>query len=44
MLVMTGDRARTELESRDLLAAARFKLKRIIPTTTDMSPIEAARA
>jgi hypothetical protein len=44
MLVMTGGSERTELEYRDLLAAAGLKLARIIPTRTEVSVIEAVRA
>ncbi|HJY83204.1 MAG TPA: methyltransferase [Candidatus Binatia bacterium] len=44
MLVMTGGRGRTEAEHRALLAAAGFRLTRLIPTPSDMSIIEAVRA
>lgn len=44
MLVITGGRERTEAEYRALLAAAGFRLTRIIPTPSEMSVIEAVRA
>jgi hypothetical protein len=44
MLVMTGGRERTENEYRALLDAAGLKLTKVIPTQTEMSIIEAARA
>jgi ubiquinone/menaquinone biosynthesis C-methylase UbiE len=44
MLVMTGGRERTEAEFGDLLAAAGFKLTRIVPTQSAMCLIEGARA
>ena len=42
MLVNFGGRERTEAEYRDLLSAAGFKLKRIVPTRTPTSLMEAA--
>jgi hypothetical protein len=44
MLVMSGGHERTETEYRTLLEAAGLKLTRVIPTQTEMSIIEAARA
>jgi hypothetical protein len=44
MLVMTGGRERTETEYRTLLEAAGLKLTKVIPTQTEMSIIEAAKA
>lgn len=44
MLVMTGGRERTETEYRTLLETAGLKLTRIIPTQTEMSIVEAAKA
>jgi hypothetical protein len=41
MLVMTGGRERTEAEYRLLLDAAGFSLRRIIPTHSEMSVLEA---
>ena len=43
MLVMTGGRVRTEAEHRALLAAAGFRLTRVIPTPSEMSVIEGVR-
>jgi hypothetical protein len=43
MLVMTGGRGRTEAEHRTLLAAAGFRLTRLIPTQSEISIIEAVR-
>ncbi len=43
MLVMEGGKERTEKEYRDLLAAADFRLTRIIPTRSPMSIVEAMR-
>ncbi|SIO58072.1 hydroxyneurosporene-O-methyltransferase [Singulisphaera sp. GP187] len=43
MLVMTGGRERTADEFRDLLAAAGFRLARIIATPSPVSVIEALR-
>jgi len=40
MLVMTGGRERTEAEYRALLAAAGFRLTRIVPTPSEMRVIE----
>jgi ubiquinone/menaquinone biosynthesis C-methylase UbiE len=42
MLVMTGGRERTEEEFKQLLAAAGFRLLRIVPTLSGFSVIEAA--
>lgn len=42
MLVMTGGRERTEAEYRTLLQSAGLQLKRIVPTHTEMSIIEAS--
>jgi hypothetical protein len=44
MLVCTGGRQRSEAEFRSLLAAAAFKLTRIIPTPARLSIIEGVRA
>lgn len=44
MLVMTGGRERNEAEYQALLEAAGFRLTRIIPTQSEMSVIEGARA
>jgi hypothetical protein len=44
MLVMTGGRERSEAEYRVLLEAAGFRLTQIIPTQSEMSVIEGARA
>jgi hypothetical protein len=44
MLVCTGGRQRSEEEFRSLLAAAAFKLTRIIPTPARLSIIEGTRA
>jgi hypothetical protein len=44
MLVMNGGRVRTEAEHRALLAAAGFRLTRLIPTPSEMSVIEAVPA
>jgi hypothetical protein len=41
MLVYAGGRERTESEYRDLLAAAGFKLNRVIPTACPVSIVEA---
>ena len=41
MLVMTGGRERTVEEHRALLAAAGFKLERVIPTSSPYSLVEA---
>jgi hypothetical protein len=41
MLVMTGGKERTEKEFRELLAAAGFKLLRVIPTDVPTSIVEA---
>ena len=43
MLVMTGGRERTEAEYRAILGRAGLKLTRIIPTSTEISVIEAVR-
>ncbi|WP_406694863.1 methyltransferase [Singulisphaera sp. Ch08] len=43
MLVMTGGRERTEEEFRTLLAAAGFRLTRVIATPSPVSVIEAVR-
>jgi hypothetical protein len=40
LLVMTGGRERTEDEFRTLLAAAGFRLTRIVPTDSGRSVIE----
>jgi precorrin-6B methylase 2 len=44
MLVMTGGRERTETEYRALLAAAGFRLTRIVPTPSEMRVIEGVPA
>jgi hypothetical protein len=44
MMVMTGGRERTEAEFSALLAAAGFKLTRVIPTRSPVSIVEAVRA
>jgi len=44
MLVMTGGRERTETEYRTLLEASGLKLTKVIPTQTEMSIVEAAKA
>jgi SAM-dependent methyltransferase len=44
MLVMTGGRERTEAEYRALLAAAGFRLTRIVPTPSEMRVIEGVPA
>ena len=44
MLVMTGGKERTEKEFRELLAAAGFKLLRVIPTELPTSIVEAEPA
>jgi ubiquinone/menaquinone biosynthesis C-methylase UbiE len=44
MLVMTGGRERTEAEFRALLAAADFRLARVVPTPSPVSVIEAVPA
>ena len=44
MLVMTGGRQRTEEEYRQLYAAAGLRLLRIIPTNTQFTIVEGARA
>jgi hypothetical protein len=44
MLVMTGGRERTEEEFRALLAAADFRLTRVVPTPSPVSVIEAVPA
>lgn len=44
MLVMTGGRERTEAEYRALLDSAGLRLTRIIPTSTEMSILEAVQA
>jgi hypothetical protein len=41
MLLLTGGCERTRAEYRALLAAAGFKLKRIVPTSTASSIVEA---
>ena len=41
MMVMTGGKERTETEFRELLAAAGFKLLRVIPTDVPTSIVEA---
>ena len=43
MLVIPGGKERTEAEYRTLLAAAGFELKRIVPTASEISVIEAAK-
>jgi O-methyltransferase domain len=42
MLAITGGRERTEAEYRDLLAAAGFRLARIVPTPSPTYVLEAA--
>ena len=44
MLVMTGGKERTEREYAELLASAGLRLRRIIPTESLISIIEADRA
>ena len=44
MLVMTGGRERTEKEYAELLAAGGFKLRRVVPTESVISIIEAEPA
>jgi DNA-binding transcriptional ArsR family regulator len=44
MLVMTGGRERTGAEYRELLSKAKLKVKRIVPTASPVSVIEAVRA
>jgi hypothetical protein len=44
VLVVFGGRDRTEAENRGLLAAAGFRLTRVVPTTRPMSVIEAVAA
>ena len=45
MLVLnSGGRERTELEFRDLLAKAGFRLTQIVPTATPKSVIEAVKS
>ena len=44
MLVIPGGKERTEVEYRDLLAAAGFRLARIVPTPSEVSVIEAVPA
>jgi hypothetical protein len=44
MLVMTGGKERTEKEFEKLLAAAGFKLLRVIPTELPFSIVEGASA
>jgi hypothetical protein len=44
MMVMTGGRERTEAEYRELLAAAGFRLLRIVPTEFEVAVIEASPA
>jgi hypothetical protein len=44
MLVCTGGRQRSEVEFRELYAAAGFRLTRIIPTQAPSCVIEGAKA
>jgi precorrin-6B methylase 2 len=44
MMVMNGGRERTEAEYRTLLEAAGFEVTKIIPTQSEMTVIECARA
>jgi len=44
MLVMEGGKERTEKEYRDLLAAADFRLTRIVPTRSPYSIVEAVKS
>jgi hypothetical protein len=44
MMVRTGGRERTEGDFGALLAAARFRLERVVPTTAPVSLVEAAPA
>ena len=44
MLLWTGGRERTAAEYRALLASGGFTLARIVPTATQLSIIEGARA
>jgi len=44
MLVVLGGAERTEDEFRNLLSAVRLRLTRIVPTTAEVSVIEAAKA
>jgi hypothetical protein len=41
---MNGGRERTEAEHRALLAAAGFRVMKVIPTQSEMTVIECARA
>jgi len=43
MMVMAGGRERSESEYRALLKAAGLKLARIVPTSSELSVIEAVR-
>jgi hypothetical protein len=44
MLVSPGGKERTETEYRELLAAAGFRLTRVVPTKSPFSVIEAVKA
>lgn len=44
MLILPGGRQRTRSEHESLLHAAGFRLERVIPTTSDVSILEAAPA
>ena len=44
MLIMTGGKERTIEEFRQLLAKAGFRLNRVIPTSSEVSIIEALPA
>jgi hypothetical protein len=44
MLVVPGGRERTEMEYRDLLAKAGFRLTRVVPTASPVSVVEALPA
>jgi len=44
MMMMNGGRERTETEYRILLAAAGFQVTKIIPTQSESTLIECARA
>jgi O-methyltransferase domain len=44
LLILAGDRIRTEAEFRDLFAAAGLRLTRVIPTASPNSIVEGVRA
>jgi hypothetical protein len=41
MMVLPGGMERTEVQYRELLAAAGLRLERVVPTSADVSVIEA---